>query len=261
MLETGRIMKRERLTEINMAKRCLGIFIGIGVLIFVIGSINALAEESNMQLMDADALAAKYMKYLESRASWSTKEMEVQNIRINPRKIWLPQGNVSFKIDQSAGGALLGKVSSMVTILVDGEPLRRARVCASIEVYKQVLCASRGLRRGQIITPDDLTKATMPLSKLKTRYFQRPEELIGLAANHTLRPGQIITADHLTKPAVVKRGSRVIIVAESPAILVRVPGQVEEKGAVGDFVRVKNLGSRRVIIAQVMNSNTVKVNF
>ena len=261
MLETGRIMKRKKMAERNIARRFSGILIAVGVLVFVNGSIDAMADESNMQLMNTNALAAKYMKYLESRASWSADEMEVQNIRINPKRIWLPRGKVSFKIDQAAGGALLGKVSSMVTVLVDGKPLRRARACANIEVYKQVLCASCGLRRGQIITAADLTKATMPLSKLKTRYFQRPEELIGLAASHTLRPGQVITADKLTKPAVVKRGSRVMIVAESPAILVRVPGRVEEKGAVGDFVRVKNLGSRKVIIAQVTDSSTVRVHF
>ncbi len=222
---------------------------------------NGTAQASNLQLMDPDILGAKYEKYLRSHASWPAGQMEIQNIRINPRKIWLPPGKISYRIEESAGGALLGKVSSMVTILVDGRPVRRARACANIEVYKPVLCAARGLRKGQVIGPGDLTRTTMPLSRLKSRYFEQADDIIGMAAKRSLRPGQVITADILTRPAVVKRGSRVMIVAESPVLTVRVPGQVEEKGAVGDFVRVKNLGSHRVIIAQVADSRTVKVNF
>lgn len=219
------------------------------------------ARESGGQLMDAEALAEKYVKFLEEHASWDPGEMEVQNVRINPRKIWLPKGNVSFRIEGGPGGAVTGRVSSMVTILVDGRPVRRARACANIEVYKPVLCAARGLKRGQVITARDLSMSTMPLSKLKTGYFQEADEVIGMAARRTLRPGHVITSDVLARPVVVKRGSRVMIVAESPSITVKVPGQVVEKGAVGDFVRVKNLGSRRVIVAQVADSNTVKVNF
>ena len=230
-------------------------------LLSVPGPLNAADQGVNLQLMDADALASMYAEYLQARSSWDAGEMEVQNIRINPRKIWLPVGKVSYRIEESAGGAILGKVSSMVTILVDGRPVRRARACATVEVYKPVLCAARGLRKGQTISAGDLVKSTMPLSRLKTRYFQRPDNVIGMAARRSLRPGQVITADILTRPAVVKRGSRVMIVAESPAITVRVPGQVEEKGAVGDFVRVKNLGSRRVIIARVADRSTVKVDF
>ncbi len=227
----------------------------------VCGSVSVLAQDSGTQLMDADALAAQYVRFLKSHASWPEGEMEIQNIRVNPRRIWLPEGRVSYHIEQSAGGAPLGKVSSLVTILVDGKPVRRARVCANIEVYKPVFCAVRSLRKGQVIRREDIRKTTMPLSRLKSTYFERPEDIVGMAARRSLRPGRVITSDMLMKPAVVRRGSRVMIVAESPVISVRVPGQVEEKGAVGDFVRVKNLASHRVIIARVADSNTVRVNF
>ncbi len=242
---------------VHFLKICIftGFFVSIGAISGV------MAQGQAMQLMDAQALASKYVKYLQDHSSWGPGEMEIQNVRINPRKIWLPKGKVSFSIEDFAGGALLGRVSSMVTIMVDGKPVRRVRACATIEVYKPVLCAARGLRRGQVIARGDLTRATMPLSKLKTRYFERPEDIVGLAAKRSLRPGHVITADALTKPAVVKRGSRVMIVAESPTITVKVPGQVEEKGAIGDFVRVMNLGSHRVVVARVEDSNTVRVNF
>ncbi len=233
----------------------------IGLFLNIFSYTDAWGQEATMQLMDTEALAAKYVAYLKSHSSWKPDEMEIQNVRINPRTIWLPKGKVSYSIQESAGGALLGRVSSLVTIMVDGKPVRRARACATIEVYKSVLCAAQGLRRGQIISERDLTRATMPLSKLKTGFYQRPGDVIGMAARRSLRPGQAITADSLMRPAVVKRGSRVMIVAQSPAIIVKVPGQVQEKGAVGDFVRVMNLGSHRVVIARVEDRNTVRVNF
>ena len=229
--------------------------------ISVCSTSSALSKEARVQLMDAHCLCARYVKALKANLSWVPGEMEIINVRVNPRKIWLPEGRVSFKIEDPPAGAVVGKVSSMVTILVDGQPFRHARVSARIEVYKPVLCAVRGLKRGQIIRPGDLKQVTMPLSRLKAGYFQQEKAVLGLAARRSLRPGQIVTSDVLTKPAVVKRGSRVMIVAQCPGIIVRVPGEVEEKGAIGDFVRVKNISSRKVIIAQVHDSRTVKVNF
>lgn len=221
----------------------------------------AIAQTLNAQLIDTRTISSKYMDFLTAHSSWTSNEMEIFDVRVYPRKIWVPLGHISYKIDEPIETALLGKVSSMVTVLVDGRPSKRIRVVAKIEVYKPVLCASRGLTKGQIIRPDDIKSVKMPLSKLRKRYLERPERIIGLAAKRTIRPGQVISPDLVTKPVVVRRGSKVMIVAESPGILVRVPGEVEERGSIGDFVRVKNLGSKRVIIAQVRDSKTVTVNF
>ncbi|MCK5228635.1 MAG: flagella basal body P-ring formation protein FlgA, partial [Desulfobulbaceae bacterium] len=40
-----------------------------------------------------------------------------------------------------------------------------------------------------------------------------------------------------------------------------VPGEVRNSGAIGELVRVKNLMSRKEILARVLDSGTVEVNY
>ena len=101
----------------------------------------------------------------------------------------------------------------------------------------------------------------MPISKLKSRFFDDPNAILGLQAKRTVRPGQVIYASSISKPVLVKRGNKVLIVAKSPTIEITCPGVAVENGRLGDFVRVKNVQTKRVIIARVRDSHTVYVNF
>jgi len=53
----------------------------------------------------------------------------------------------------------------------------------------------------------------------------------------------------------------VTIVAESGALRVTAVGQAKQGGAVGDNIQVLNLGSKKMLIAKVVSSSTVSVNF
>ncbi|NPA94166.1 MAG: flagellar basal body P-ring formation protein FlgA, partial [Thermodesulfobacteria bacterium] len=213
------------------------------------------------QPVDTESLKEAFVKRLKNAPALADSRVEVSSIRVLPKKIWVPMGKVSFSFDDSPSGQRLGRVSSMVTILVDGKPVRKARVCAYVEVYKKVLCAKRGLVRGQLIGPEDLSLVMMPISKLRGGFFDSPSRVVGLAAKRSIRPGQVIFASAVSKPVLVKRGSRVLIVASSNNLRITVPGIAQEKGAQGDFVRVKNIDSNRVVIARVKDSDTVVVTF
>ncbi len=237
--------------------------ISIFILIVIItGSpISSLGKSLNAQLVDSQLLQEQFVKYLTTVSPWEKNEMEITQLKVLPKNIWVPKGELSFKFSEPHTGTFLGRISSIVTIYVNGKPARRARVCGYIECYKTVVCAKNGLIKGQIIKENDLKLIRLPISKLKGKFFDTKEEIIGLSAKRTLRPGQVIYGRNLMKPVLVKRGSRVLIVAKSPFIEVTCPGVVVEKGGLGDFVRVKNLQSKKVIIAQVKDKNTVYVNF
>ncbi len=216
---------------------------------------------SGAQLVDIEKLKELFVTQLEGSIQWDDAEVEISSLKVLPKKIWVPEGDVTFEFSQQSLRGRIGRISQMVSILVDGKPVRKARVCAYLEVFKDVLSAPAGLVRGQVISSSDLSYVRMPLSKLRGRFFDSPEQVVGLAAKRSIRPGKIIFANDVAKPMVVKRGSRVLIVASSPCLRITVPGIVEQKGAEGDFVRVRNLDSKKVIIARVKDENTVLVRF
>jgi flagella basal body P-ring formation protein FlgA len=57
------------------------------------------------------------------------------------------------------------------------------------------------------------------------------------------------------------RGDVVRMVAESDVLRVAAKGMAKENGAVGERIRVMNLRSRKIIYAQVMDEQTVQVEF
>lgn len=213
------------------------------------------------RLITADDLAPLFRKELLRRAPWPDKDIHITRLQAHPARVLVPDGTLSFDVDPAPNSNYLGRVSFLFTIKVDGKVERRVRVGAWVEVYQPVLCATRPLRRGHVLQPEDLAVARQPLSRLKGRGLDSPEASLGLALKRSVRPGQVLTDNMLTPPVLLHRGARVTILATSPLLTVRAPGQVCENGVEGELVRVRNLMSQREIVAKVLDSRTVVVNF
>lgn len=203
-----------------------------------------------------------FKELIEDNSPWTPKNMEITNFKIYPSKLKVPEGEVSFDMEMPANSRYLGKVSSQVTVKVNGIAIRRLRVTGKVEVYREVVCAFRSIGRGEIISSEAcLQMVKRPLSKLRGKVFIEPETIIGFAASKSIRPGQVITKRMLTRPRVISRGKRVMIVAQSPFIKIKTPGVAMQDGAAGDMVVVKNIMSKKDITAMVLNEKTVKVLF
>ncbi len=243
----------------SVYKRCL--IASIILLTLSLGPAVSMARSAGAQLVDTEKLKELFVSHLKASMEWDEGDVEISSLRVLPKRIWVPMGEITFEFEKQGLKGRFGRISQMVSIMVDGKRVRKARVCAYLEIFKRVLCAKNGLAKGQVIGRGDLGFARFPLSKLRGRFFSSPEQIVGLAAKRTIRPGKVIFATDVAKPIIVKRGSRVLIVASSPCLRITVPGIVEQKGAEGDFVRVRNLDSKKVIIARVKDENTVLVRF
>lgn len=213
-----------------------------------------------MQLITIRDLAPLFEKTVRENAPWPAQAIKISDLRAYPSKIRMPRGRLTFEIETSPSCKFLGRTSCLITISSQGGKQRRVRVCGWIEVYRQVLCATRPMRKGDIISPDNVSLVRRPLSRLRGQAIDNIKEAYGLAIKRSIRAGQILTVKMLTRPLVVKRGARVIIKAESAHILVRTPGKIQQAGAIGDYVKVLNIMTHREIVAKVLDSKTVAVN-
>ncbi len=218
-------------------------------------------SEEGRQLITSADLEPLYCDTVRKNAPWPSKIMEITDVKTYPPRIWVPDGAVSYEVRKISSRRFLGRVAMEIAVMVNGVSARSVRVCGRIEAYRDVPCAARDLTRGAVIKRSSLTTARMPVSKLRNHIPDSLESLIGMALRHSVRAGQIMTARLVAPPVVVKRGSRITILAQSPGITVRVPGKAVEQGAAGDFIRVKNLQSKREILARVRDGKTVTVIF
>ncbi len=70
---------------------------------------------------------------------------------------------------------------------------------------------------------------------------------------------QVLSPTFMEQPAMVRKGDHVVIVARSPSLAVRMPGEALSDGGLNEQIRVRNLNSKRVMKANVTGPGQVEV--
>lgn len=137
------------------------------------------------------------------------------------------------------------------------EPLPWQRqVVVRAKVSAQVLVLTTEVPAGRVIVDQDMSLARREVTATPDA-ISEPAAVLGLTSSRTLRAGQVVTRRVLQTPVLVGRGQSVGIVASQNGVEVTVPGEALDSGREGDIVRVRNVASRRVIRARVIEVGKV----
>ena len=194
-----------------------------------------------------------------SRTAWSAEALEVEKIRVTPDHP-LPQG-VRIPIRPLPRAPWTGKTTFALDLVRKGKVVETRWISADVAVWVPVVLTRRPLSRGVVIQPEMVYQGRRRLQALPRGYVDRPEAVIGLRLRRPVGADRPLTRQDLELPPLIRRGDRVWIVAESPTLRVTVVGQAQEEGAEGDWIRVLNLQSRRVVTGRVVAPNRVEVLF
>lgn len=132
-------------------------------------------------------------------------------------------------------------------------------VPVSIKRYQKVVVLARPVAPGGTLTRDDVRLDERSVNGLVSGYFTHADEVIGKQMRRSLGVGQALTRLAVLAPKLVSRGERVVMLAGSGGLEVRVEGTALMDGAVGDRVRVRNERSRRVVEGTLAPDGTVRV--
>ena len=114
------------------------------------------------------------------------------------------------------------------------------------------LVAARNIRAGAVITATDI------VSPSDLDAMRRAVNIIGMEAVRTFYQGQPLREDNLRKPTLVKRNAIVHIEFSQGSMIINAEGRALDQGGLGDRVRVMNLISKRVVVATVSGTDSVK---
>lgn len=155
------------------------------------------------------------------------------------------------------GGRTLGNIT--VGVRCGGVKPWSLYVQASVEAMATVLVSARPLGRGEVLTEADISAEEKDLAKLTGGYLTDPREVVGMSVKRAVRAGQTLTPALLQARVVVRRGERVVILAQAEGLEVRMEGVALADGAQGQVIRVRNSGSKREIEAVVVAPGVVQV--
>ena len=128
-------------------------------------------------------------------------------------------------------------------------------------VFLPVVHAARVIERGQTITGERVRLQEVNIGKAPRGFYNRLDEVVGQGAKRRVRAGQLIAPNLLAAPLLIRRGQQVTIVASQDGISASATGEALANGREGEVIRVRNLGSQKVIEAQVVEEGVVTSTF
>ena len=122
----------------------------------------------------------------------------------------------------------------------------------------KVAAIKRSIRRGDVITPTDVIEISIPENKA-TDIFPNFKDLIGRRAKTTIKALTPVYSRQLETNFMIEEDMQVEIIHHSTHISVQMEGIALENGQFGDWIKVKNIKSGRIILAKVVAEKKVNV--
>jgi flagella basal body P-ring formation protein FlgA len=194
------------------------------------------------------------------RAPWHHDQLKIKRLTYH-EELTIPAGKVRFEVSAPKHTDWLGPIPFSVQVTVDGQAVTRVTAPATIEVWSNVVMAAKPLGKYQPIDADDIKVIKVNLSRMPSNAVLDPAQVLGRRANRSIAANSVLRSDQVEMPPVVKRGDVVQMIAESSILRVEAKGVARENGAVGDRIQVMNLRSKKIIYAQVLDGQTVEVQF
>lgn len=222
---------------------------------FLIGSIALLA---GLFLGTAALSAEKVKTSQEEGATTAIRTYVANSLQIEPAA-------VTVRIMSSLDGLVLRPIPA-ISHLGSGSPVGRvifligtARVQAEVEAMKEVLVASRFLRRNQVVEEGDVVMTAIRLTGSAGHYIDNLDLAVGKRITRSVSARFPITEEALGNPYMIRQGARVTIQYVQGALKVLALGTAKEDGPAGASIRVSNLDSKKDLWARVVDSETVQV--
>lgn len=152
----------------------------------------------------------------------------------------------------------LNKSTLLIPIFSVSQPDRKGWVSAEVKRYQQIPVLNRALKTSDVITQDVLSLEKRFVSSIR-EVVLNTESLVGMQVVRYMNAGQSFLFSDLKKENVVQRGQIIKAMMGNDTFEVSISAQVEESGAIGDVIKVKNLDSQKVFSAKVIERGLVRI--
>ncbi len=164
-----------------------------------------------------------------------------------------------FELQPMTRSEPLGLFSIRAAIVRDNEEIESHQVRLRIKRYDDVMVTVDRIGRSEIIDAGQVELRRVDITELREKPIRTATEFKGLRTRRNLRRGEVLTTGDLEPIPDVERGSEVQITFTEGLCVVTAPGEVLEAGARGEFVRVRNKATKKIINARVVDGSAVAV--
>lgn len=183
---------------------------------------------------------------------------QMNPIRI-PKDLVLPGVSKDIKLSpRLAGSSARNQAKVQIVMLADDKKIGVCEVTFRLKYTNRRVVTLADIPAGTVISAKNV-KIEKGVSSYPEPADWKPP--YGLVARRKLRAKTVIRPDMIgpARPAVViGRNQTVVIRIERPGILVTAIGKAMQDGRAGEYIKVRNVDSQRIILAKVNEDGTVK---
>ena len=155
----------------------------------------------------------------------------------------------------------IGLFTLVATIEKDGEIQERGQVRLRIRKFTEVLVATDKIGRHDALSKNNLALTRMEVTSLREQPVQSFGALANQRAKRNLRKGQILTSPAMEPVPDIEVGREVTIIVSNDLLTITAPGKALQTGSAGDYVKVKNKATGKILSAKVVDATSVAVDF
>lgn len=212
--------------------------------------------ERESQEVSADDLHALYEEYVSEHSDG--REFEIRDFAVRGLEIY-PEGELLLSAPLSNSRELKGRVTLYVNVQVNGKEYGRLSLSGWIDIFDDVVCASRSLTRGKLLEPGDLNIQRVNVSNIHGDYFRSDQDLLGKVLTRNTSSNKVLMPNMVEDAALLHKGDTVKIIASRGNLSITTLGIVKSDGKIDDTVQVQNMTSGKIINGIVLGKESVKV--
>ena len=161
----------------------------------------------------------------------------------------------SYALNKNIQG---NQVSVEIAVLSGGKNIGSRSVSFRLEYDNRTSVAVTDIAAGTVITSDNVKIEKRPSNSPEPADWKSPYGLLAkraIQANTVVRDDMVGSAE---SQIIIKRNQNIIIRVEKPGFSITAVGKTMQDGKVGDFIKVRNVDSQRIIIAKVNEDGSVE---
>ncbi len=187
--------------------------------------------------------------YLKEHYPWA--EVEIKNL-VFPGKV-PPEGPVRIIVEKGPPGKTVFSME-----FGNGQKITAT---AEVKAYEWVVMTARAFRKGYRIREGDVYLKLTDATRIPSGAFKSADLVIDKLLTRSVTVNTPLLSEMISEMPHVKRGQRVTLVIDAPNFRMAAPGELKEGNYVGSYVKAVNLASKKTVIGQLIDENTVRVEF
>jgi flagella basal body P-ring formation protein FlgA len=176
-----------------------------------------------------------------------------------PKDFVIPatSGDISFS-SRLVKSNVTNQAKIEITVLSGGKKIGVREVIFSLTYNQQQAVTIIDIPAGGVISPENIRIETTKSNDPESADWKPP---YGLIAKHRL-PANTVIRQNMLEPLkssiIVKRNQNVVIRIEKPGFLITAAGKTMQDGRAGEYIKVRNMDSQRIILAKISEDGSVE---